>query len=93
MYVFFDIDGVLNKRSQWKQFYSLDAGCVDCFCGFLHRTGGVPIIMSSWRTGFLRSGSEKKFRTDTEIRKNAFRIRRADSGKDRKKWLQRTGNP
>ena len=59
MYVFFDIDGVLNKRSQWKQFYSLDASCVACFCAFLRQTGGIPIIMSSWRTGFLRSGSEK----------------------------------
>lgn len=31
MYVFFDIDGVLNKKSDWKNKYSIDIDCVKVF--------------------------------------------------------------
>ena len=59
MYCFFDIDGVLNKTSQWKIPYSLDDNAVELFCKLIKENGLVPILTSSWRIGFEESFSEK----------------------------------
>ena len=53
MYLFFDIDGVLNKESMWRINYSLDREMVNRFCDLCHKLRALPILMSSWRTGFI----------------------------------------
>ena len=52
MIIFFDIDGVLNKKSQWTKMYSLDAGCIAHFASLVNKTKAKIVISSSWRTGF-----------------------------------------
>lgn len=59
MYIFLDIDGVLNKSSQWKRMYSLDEECVKCFCSFVTQVSGLVILTSSWRSGFVGTLSEE----------------------------------
>ncbi|MCM1082303.1 MAG: HAD domain-containing protein [Clostridium sp.] len=56
MYVFLDIDGVLNKKEQWSRLYYLDRECIKQFCTFINeiRKYYVYIILtSSWRNGFI----------------------------------------
>lgn len=59
MYIFLDIDGVLNKSSQWKKMYSLDKECIESFCQFVLKAKGEIILTSSWRSGFVGTMSEK----------------------------------
>ncbi len=59
MYLFFDIDGVLNKESMWKTNFSLDKNLVEVFCGLCRKLNAVPIITSSWRTGFVSTNSDE----------------------------------
>ena len=57
-YCFFDIDGVLNKSSDWRvKLYSLDIECVKLFCAFVKKYDLKLIIISSWRSGFISSGN------------------------------------
>lgn len=57
-YCFFDIDGVLNKSSDWRvKLYSLDKECLRLFCVFVKKYDLKPIIISSWRSGFISSGN------------------------------------
>lgn len=58
MYIFLDIDGVLNKSSQWKRMYSLDKECIESFCSFVLQVNGEIILTSSWRSGFVGTLSE-----------------------------------
>ena len=55
--IFFDIDGVLNKKSQWKRPYSLNDGCIKEFSTFMVRECTDIILMSSWRSGFVATNS------------------------------------
>ncbi len=59
MYIFLDIDGVLNKSSQWKRMYSLDEECIKYFCSFAKQVNGQIILTSSWRSGFVGTLSEE----------------------------------
>ena len=58
MYIFLDIDGVLNKRSDWERPFSLDAECVRNFNELVSRIPDAKIVLSStWRNGIARDGS------------------------------------
>ena len=57
--IFLDIDGVLNKSSQWNKPYTLDDGCVDIFCKMVKEINGRIILISSWRKGFVYPFSDK----------------------------------
>lgn len=57
MFVFLDIDGVLNKESDWSKQFSLNSGCIRCF-GEEYR-GARVILISSWKNGFISSHNEK----------------------------------
>lgn len=59
LYIFLDIDGVLNKSSQWKRMYSLDEDCVRSFCSFVTQVNGQIILTSSWRSGFVDTLSKE----------------------------------
>lgn len=59
-YCFFDIDGVLNTENDWKvQNYSINKTLFLNFCTFIKKNNLQPVIISSWRTGFIDSGNEK----------------------------------
>lgn len=70
-YIFLDIDGVLNRSSDWKKMYTLNTECIRRFADFVkHLKREVNIVLtSSWRTGFsynqrvYRTGYEKTFAT------------------------------
>ncbi len=60
IFIFLDIDGVLNTASQWKRMYQLDDGCIARFSEYartLSEKGSVRIILtSSWKNGFDPAG-------------------------------------
>ena len=57
-YIFLDIDGVLNKSSQWKRMYQLDKNCINAFAAFVkyHYPNHSIILTSSWKNGFDPAG-------------------------------------
>ncbi len=59
MYIFLDVDGVLNTEADWaRKVYSLDSRCVASFCKLLNVVNNPRIVLSStWRNGIARDGS------------------------------------
>jgi hypothetical protein len=59
MYIFLDVDGVLNTSADWRhRAYSLNKSCVDAFNKFLKTVDNPKIVLSStWRNGIARDGS------------------------------------
>lgn len=59
MYIFLDIDGVLNKKEDWKHPFVLNDENMDVFNMFLKRINNPRIILiSSWRKGFVSPGNQ-----------------------------------
>lgn len=59
MYIFLDIDGVLNKKEDWKHPFVLNDENMDVFNMFLKRINNPRIILiSSWRKGFVSPGNK-----------------------------------
>ena len=60
IFIFLDIDGVLNTSAQWKRMYQLDNGCIARFNEYIRAfstKGSVRIILtSSWKNGFDPAG-------------------------------------
>lgn len=55
MYIFLDVDGVLNKKSDWKTSYYLNTENINNFKAFLKTLKNPKIVLiSSWRKGFTR---------------------------------------
>ena len=53
-FLFFDIDGVLNKSADWKiRSYSMDDALIKTFCEFVKKHKLTPVIRSSCRSGFV----------------------------------------
>lgn len=58
MYIFLDVDGVLNKQSDWKRPFSLNMECCKQFNAFVRELPDAKIVLSStWRNGISRDGS------------------------------------
>ena len=57
MYLLLDIDGVLNRKSDWAIPYSLNDGCIRNFAGTFKGTGAKIILISSWRKSFISRNS------------------------------------
>ena len=59
MYIFLDVDGVLNTETDWKRrVYSLRPSCVDAFCRLLNSLQAPKVVLSStWRNGIARDGT------------------------------------
>lgn len=59
MYIFLDVDGVLNTESDWaRKVYSLNPKCVDAFCYLIKKLPEPKIVLSStWRNGIARDGT------------------------------------
>ena len=57
MYYFLDVDGVLNKESDWRIPFSINDGCLKCFADLLSFDTDPHIILSStWRAGYTNTG-------------------------------------
>lgn len=58
MYIFLDVDGVLNTSAEWKtQNYSLNSSCVAAFIELVRKIKNPQIVLSStWRNGLTRDG-------------------------------------
>ena len=59
MYIFLDVDGVLNTEADWaRKVYSLNSKCVDQFCRLLKSLPDPKVVLSStWRNGIARDGT------------------------------------
>lgn len=57
MFIFLDIDGVLNTKSQWNRMYPLNAECIKYFAEFCKKVNGTIILTSTWRPGFVATNS------------------------------------
>lgn len=58
MYIFLDVDGVLNKKSDWTRPFSLNPECVKNFVELIGKIPDAKIVLSStWRNGIARDGS------------------------------------
>ena len=59
MYIFLDVDGVLNTKADWKKkMYYLNPSCTGIFCDFLRKIKTPRVVLSStWRNGIARDGT------------------------------------
>ena len=58
MYIFLDVDGVLNKKSDWTRPFVLNPECVKNFVELINQISNAKIVLSStWRNGIARDGS------------------------------------
>lgn len=59
MYIFLDVDGVLNTETDWaRKVYSLNSRCVESFCMLLNNLREPKVVLSStWRNGIARDGT------------------------------------
>ena len=57
-YIFLDIDGVLNRSSQWRRMYQLDRNCIHAFASFVNQRypSHSIILTSSWKNGYDPAG-------------------------------------
>jgi hypothetical protein len=56
MYIFLDIDGVLNRRENWDHPYSLNKKNIANLAALVEALPGAQIILtSSWRTGWTEN--------------------------------------
>ncbi|MBR1698029.1 MAG: hypothetical protein IJ712_07385 [Anaerovibrio sp.] len=65
-YIFLDIDGVLNKETDWKRPFTLNKECVSNFMSLLDyykkkKNGAVVVLTSSWKTGFSPEGTHASY--------------------------------
>ncbi|MCR5591698.1 MAG: hypothetical protein K6F73_09230 [Lachnospiraceae bacterium] len=58
-YCFFNVDGLLNKSSEWNEPFVLNKALAELFAIFLLKYNLIPVIASSWRFGFEGAGNEK----------------------------------
>ena len=64
MYIFLDIDGVLNKEIEWKKMFSLNNECIEAFSDFVKSIKDENcriILSSSWRTGYSNVGNNAPY--------------------------------
>lgn len=57
MYALLDVDGVLNKKSQWNRSGTLDKICLDNFVLAFSGINVKTILISSWRYEFVSRGN------------------------------------
>lgn len=58
MFVFLDVDGVLNRKEDWKIPYALNDECIDNFAQAMKGFNVRIILTSSWRKGFVSRGNQ-----------------------------------
>lgn len=61
MYIFLDVDGVLNTKNDWKIPYTLNKKNIEYFCNYAKKVDGKVVLISSWRTGFSLFGKNAPY--------------------------------
>lgn len=57
MYYFLDVDGVLNRESDWKNPFTINQQCLKNFVKLIKKDKDPHIVLSStWRVGFTNRG-------------------------------------
>lgn len=58
IYIFLDVDGVLNKESDWKKPFTINESCLVQFAAFVKTMKDPRIVLSStWRAGYANTGA------------------------------------
>lgn len=76
--IFLDIDGVLNKSSQWKHLFTLDNECIDNFCKYIQslKIENIRIILTStWKNGWDDTGNHALYIIDLQNRLNKYNMK------------------
>ncbi len=65
MVIFFDVDGVLNRKEDWRIPFTIHNECVKHFAEFVEKAkkkkGSVKlVIVSTWRAGKSKNGNDAK---------------------------------
>lgn len=62
MTIFFDVDGVLNCKADWRNPFSINDSCLRVFAKLVHRLekkGQVNLVLAStWRVGISEDGND-----------------------------------
>lgn len=76
MFLFLDIDGVLNTKNDWKsgKNFHLSSLLLDNLSLALKNTSAKIILISSWRKGFIARGHHNNSENIKEL-ENALEIR------------------
>lgn len=53
IYIFLDIDGVLNRQCDWAKLFTVHADCTRRFSDFCRSVGGRVILISTWKNGYV----------------------------------------
>lgn len=57
MIIFLDVDGVLNKESDWRKPFALDMSCVKALSELTSRLKASVVLTSTWRAGASSDGN------------------------------------
>lgn len=58
MHIFLDVDGVLNKESDWNKPFTINDSCLYHFASLMKLIKEPHIILSStWRAGYTNTGA------------------------------------
>lgn len=58
MHIFLDVDGVLNKESDWNKPFTINDSCLYQFASLMKLIKEPHIILSStWRAGYTNTGA------------------------------------
>ena len=80
VFVFLDVDGVLNKKCHWNRLFYLDDSCIMAFAEYLSKITILEnvciVLTSTWKNGYQRNKRHSKVITDLEKRlsKHGLRI-------------------
>lgn len=58
MYIFLDIDGVLNTKTSWRIPYQLNEFCFKALAQLCYELDGKLILTSTWRYGYDPAGKQ-----------------------------------
>lgn len=79
MFVFLDVDGVLNQKREWVIPYSLNKDCLDNFSDCFKDVDAKIILISSWRIGFISPNNQRNLpqikRLEEELSRRGLQIR------------------
>lgn len=93
MFYFLDIDGVLNKESDWKRPFTLNEKCLKIFSKLIKNDKDAHIILSStWRVGCNNRGVLLKNENDYIAKLDKYGIKIENSipisGKSRQEEIE-----
>lgn len=84
MYIFLDVDGVLNKESDWKNPFSINNSCLFQFASLMKMINEPHIILSStWRAGYTNTGAMSEYDDSLSSKLAEYNFQIEDSTPDK----------